>query len=143
MRQALAQIRFEAIDEARRRRALLIGRRFQPFGYVGPHGLSVDADLPGDGANRQALAMQIQDHDELPKFDHRVLPPASKRSLGDLARPPTIRACPGWSAVTKTGEISNVTSEENCSAAHSLPANKRDRRGDRSYEGDEFSQISA
>ena len=94
-RQALAQIRFEAIDEARRRRALLVGRRFQPFGYVGPHGLSVDADLPGDGADRQALAMQIQDHDELPKFDHRVLPPAKRGSLGDSARSPTIPGMPG------------------------------------------------
>src|SRR6185437_12540565 len=75
-RQAIAQIGFEAIDDTRRRRALLVGRRLQPFGDVGPDGLSVDAGLPGDGADRQALAMQIQDHDELPKFDHRVLPPA-------------------------------------------------------------------
>jgi hypothetical protein len=30
------------------------------------------------------------------------------------------RACPGRSAVTKTGEISNVTSGENCSATHNL-----------------------
>ena len=35
----------------------------------------------------------------------------------DHARRPS-RACPGWSAVTKTGEISNVTGEENCSATH-------------------------
>jgi hypothetical protein len=39
--------------------------------------------------------MQIQDHDELPKFDHRVLPPASRRSLGDSARPPAIPGMPG------------------------------------------------
>ena len=39
--------------------------------------------------------MQIQDHDKLPKFDHRVLPPASRRSLGDLARPPAIPGMPG------------------------------------------------
>ena len=38
-RQALAQIRFEAIDDAGRRRALLVGRRLQPFGDVGPDGL--------------------------------------------------------------------------------------------------------
>ena len=94
-RKALAQIRFEAIDKARRRRALLVGRRLQPFGDVGPHGLSVEADLPGDGADGQALAMQIQDHDELPKFDHRALPPASRKSLGDSARPPTIPGMPG------------------------------------------------
>ena len=31
------------------------------------------------------------------------------------------RACPGWPAVTKTGEISNVTSGENCSATHTQP----------------------
>ncbi len=53
----------------------LLGRRLQPFGDVGPDGLSVDADLPGDGADRQALAVHIQDHDKLPKFDHRILPP--------------------------------------------------------------------
>jgi hypothetical protein len=33
------------------------------------------------------------------------------------ARRPS-RACPGWPAVTKTGEISNVTNGENCSATH-------------------------
>ena len=37
------------------------------------------------------------------------------------ARRPS-RACPGWPAVTKTGEISNVTSGENCSATHSMYA---------------------
>src|SRR6185437_1972372 len=55
----------------------------------------VDADLSGDGADRQALAMQIQDHHELPKFDHRVLPPARRRSLGDSARPPAVPGMPG------------------------------------------------
>ena len=94
-RQALAQVWFEAIDDARRGRALLVGRRLQPFGDVGPDGLSVDADLPGDGADRQALAMQIQDHDEFPKFDHRVLPPASRRTLGDSVRPPATPGMPG------------------------------------------------
>ena len=69
--QTLAQVLFEAIDEAGRRRALLVGRCLQPFGEVIPDGLSVDADLPGDGADGQALAMQIQDHDEFPKFDRK------------------------------------------------------------------------
>ncbi len=67
----------------------------RPVYHAVTAGLSVDADLPGDSADRQALAMQIQDHDELPKFDHRVLPPASRRSLGDSARPPTIPGMPG------------------------------------------------
>ena len=39
--------------------------------------------------------MQIQDHDELPKFDHPVLPPATRRNLGDSARPPAIPGTPG------------------------------------------------
>ena len=94
-RQALAQIRLEGIDEARRRRALLVGRRLQALSDVGPDGLSIDAELPGDGADREALAMQIQDHDEFPKFDHRVLPPASGRSIGDSARRPAIPGMPG------------------------------------------------
>ena len=38
------------------------------------------------------------------------------------------RACPGWPAVTKTGEISNVTSGENCSATHKA-GNSRDGYG--------------
>ena len=39
--------------------------------------------------------MQIQDHAELPKFDHRVLPPVSRRSLGDSARPSAVPGMPG------------------------------------------------
>ena len=94
-RKVLAQIRFEVIDDTRSWRPFLIGRRLQPFGDVGPDSLSVDADLPSDGADRQALAMQIQNHDEFPKFDHRVLLPARRRSLGDSARPPIIPGMPG------------------------------------------------
>ena len=39
--------------------------------------------------------MQIQDHDKVPKFDHQVLPPASRRSLGDLVQPPIVPGIPG------------------------------------------------
>ena len=45
------------------------------------------------------------------------LPPAGGTSAIRRTRPP-FRACPEWRAVTKTGEISNVTSDENCSATH-------------------------
>ncbi len=62
--------------------------------------------------------MQIQDHDEPPKFDHRVLPPASRRSLGDPARPPTIPGIPGMVGSHENWGNSNVTSGENCSATH-------------------------
>ena len=40
--------------------------------------------------------MQIQNHDEFPKFDHRVLPPASRRKPRcDSARRPAIPGMPG------------------------------------------------
>ena len=65
------------------------------MGLEGSDGLSVDADLPGDRADGQALAMQIQNHDEFPKFDHRALPPAIGKTIGDSARPPTIPGMPG------------------------------------------------
>ena len=39
--------------------------------------------------------MQIQDHDKVPKFDHQVLPPASRMSLGDSVQPPIVPGIPG------------------------------------------------
>ena len=39
--------------------------------------------------------MQIQDHDEFPKFDQQVLSPASRRSLGDSVVQPVIPRTPG------------------------------------------------
>ena len=109
----------KASMEARRRRTVLVGQRLQPFGDVSPDRLSVDADPPGEGAKRQALAMQIQDHDEFPKLDHRVVPPASRRSFGDRARAPTIRGhCPGWLAVSKTGEICGRAPKRRLERAH-------------------------
>jgi hypothetical protein len=62
-RQSLPQIRFEAIDDPRRWRTLLVDRRLQAFGDVGSDYLSVYAELPGDSADRQTLAVQIMDHD--------------------------------------------------------------------------------
>ena len=47
------------------------------------------------------------------------LPPAGGASAIRRVRRPS-RACPGRSAVTKTGEISNATSGENCSATHNI-----------------------
>ena len=45
------------------------------------------------------------------------LPPEGGASAIRRARRPS-RACPGWPALTKTGEISNVTSGENAGATH-------------------------
>ena len=47
-----------------------IGRRLQAARDVLPDGLRVTTRLPGDGADRQPLTMQIQDHDEFSKLDH-------------------------------------------------------------------------
>jgi hypothetical protein len=33
--------------------------------------LAVEVELPGDGGDGQALAVQVQDHDEFPELDHR------------------------------------------------------------------------
>jgi hypothetical protein len=92
--QSLAQIWREAVDDAGRRWTLLVDWRLQPSGDVGPDGLSIDAYLPSDGADRQTLAMQIQDRDEFLKFDHRVLPPARGKNIGDSARRPAIYGMP-------------------------------------------------
>jgi transposase InsO family protein len=53
------------------------------------------------------------------------LPPAGGVSAIRRARRPS-RACPGASAVTKTGENSDVTSGENCSATHRKVYRSRD-----------------
>jgi hypothetical protein len=83
--QSFAQIGFEVIDDAWPRCPLFVNRRLQPFGDFGPDCLSIDTKLPGEGADRQTLAMQIQDHDKFPKFDHRALPPACRRGVSDSA----------------------------------------------------------
>ena len=36
--------------------------------------LAIDAELKGDCRNAQALPMQIQDHHDFPKLDHRLAP---------------------------------------------------------------------
>ena len=58
-RQTLAQIGLEGIDDRRRGRALLVGRRLQALSDVGSDCLSIDAKLPRDRGDREALAVQI------------------------------------------------------------------------------------
>ena len=70
----LAQVRDERVDAPGARLARAIGRRLQAAGDVFAHRLAIDAELPGDGRDRQALPMQIQDHDDFPKLDHRPVP---------------------------------------------------------------------
>jgi hypothetical protein len=94
---SVEQDRAWSADQALFRRSLFVSWRLEPLGNVGSDGLSVDADLTRDRADGQTLAMQIQDHDEFPKFDHRALHPACGKSIGDSASPPTSQGMP-WMA---------------------------------------------
>ena len=118
-RQPLAQIRLEAIDDPRPRRARPVGRRLQPIGDVGPDGLSIDAELPGDGRYRQALPMQIQDHDKLPKFDHRAPPSRQgEKHWRRWCRPTPREMSLEAGRHDKTGENSTPTNGEDSTPAH-------------------------
>jgi hypothetical protein len=59
--------------------------------------LAVDAKLKRNAGDREALAAQIQDHDDFPKFDHRALPPANGSSIGESERGPALQGMP-WTA---------------------------------------------
>jgi hypothetical protein len=86
----LVQVRRKRLDDARRVRALFVGRRLKSFGEVVSDGLAVNTEAASDLRNREPLAVKIQNHDDFPKGDHRVLPPASGRNIGDLARRPPV-----------------------------------------------------
>ena len=116
--QTPAHIRFEAINDARRWRALLVGRRLQSFGDVV---LMVFRSTPTwramaltDGPWRCKSRIMTSSPSLITGSS---LPSAGGASAIRRARLPC-PACPGRRAVTKTGEISNVTSGENCSATH-------------------------
>src|SRR5689334_11838490 len=69
-----AQIRQEWIGALLPVRPRTIGRRLQTARDIFADGLTVDAQLTGNGSNLQALPMKFQDHDEFPKCDHRAAP---------------------------------------------------------------------
>ena len=83
--QPLAQVTQEGIGAARPRLAGPVGGRLQAAGDVFAHRLAVDAELPGDGGGAQPLPMKLQDHDEVPKSQHRSAPSSRGGSLGDHA----------------------------------------------------------
>jgi hypothetical protein len=58
------------------------GRRLQTARDIFADGLTVGAELTGNGSNLQALPVKFQDHDKFPEFDHRALPPAKGGSIG-------------------------------------------------------------
>ena len=83
----LPQIRLERLQPRHPRRPGAIDRRLQAAGDELAHRLAVEPGVPGDRRHAGALPMQIQDHHNLPKSDHR-LPPPCEGSIGGTA-PPT------------------------------------------------------
>jgi hypothetical protein len=69
------------IEQAFPRLPRAIGRHLDAAADVFADCLAVDADLPGDGGDLHALAMQIQDHHQISKLLHR-----STASHGKLCR---------------------------------------------------------
>jgi hypothetical protein len=51
-----------------------MGWRLQAPSNAFAHGFAINPELAGDRLNRQPLAMQIKNHDDFPKFDHRSAP---------------------------------------------------------------------
>jgi hypothetical protein len=96
-RQALLQIRLERIGDPRPRRPCFVFRRLQPLGDGATNGLPIDAEVAGNGGNRQALSMKIQNHHEFPEFDHRAAPSRQREQHRRVGRR---RACQGsfWKA---------------------------------------------
>src|SRR5262252_4672252 len=68
----LAQISLERFKPPWPRLAWTIGRWLQAALDVFAHCLAIDADPARDRRDAQPLLMKIQDHDKLPKLDHRL-----------------------------------------------------------------------
>jgi hypothetical protein len=71
---SLTQVRNERVDAPGARLARAVDRRLQATREVLAHRLAIDVELKGDGRNGKALPLQIQDHDDFPKLDHRPVP---------------------------------------------------------------------
>ena len=64
--------------------------------------------------------MQIQDHDELPKFDRRSSLPPAKRSLANSARPPATPGMPGMASSHENWGNFKCHKWGECGATHRL-----------------------
>ena len=106
----LAQISLEGFKLPWPRLAWAIGRRLQAALDVFAHCLAIDADPPRDRRDAQPLPMKIQDHDELPKLDHRLPLPPSGGIIERRVYPPSSGA-PREGGFTP-GEFSNGESGE-------------------------------
>ena len=95
--QAFPQIGLERIDNPGPRRPRFVGRWREPLGDIGTNRLAIDAELPSNGGDRQALPVQIQNHHEFPEFDHQPPPPAEESSIGETIRCPAFPGAP-WNA---------------------------------------------
>ncbi len=123
-RDTLSQISEEGGDHLRAGCAWAIGGRDEAALDVFADRLAVEAELAGDGRDRQALAMEIKDHHEFPEFDHRCPLRAGNR-MGDRIAVRRPGARPGTATTRGTGENSNGTSGENYSGINSEQARLR------------------
>src|SRR5207245_389320 len=77
---------------------------FQTALNVFAHRLAIDADPTRDRRDAQSMPMKIQDHDELPKLDHRLpLPPLRKGSSNGA--PPGF---PGRAPGSRASHLGNI-----------------------------------
>src|SRR5208283_5485686 len=91
----LPQIRLERLQPRHSGRPGTIDRRLEAAGNDLANGLAVQPSPPGDRRHVGALPMQIEDHDNLSKSNHR-LPPSlrGKHRQHSAARPPLTDGLP-------------------------------------------------
>jgi hypothetical protein len=65
-RHALAQVAAEWVEQRAPGLARVVDRRLQAALDVLAHGFAVEPGASGNGRHRQALAVQVKDHDDLP-----------------------------------------------------------------------------
>ena len=83
--QTFPQIRQEVVGASRSPWLRAVVWRIHAASDVFAHRLAVDAELTGDGSRAEPLPVQIQNHHELPKSNHRFAPSKQGSSFGDRA----------------------------------------------------------
>ena len=83
--QAFTQVPQEVADASRPAWLCPVIWRIHAACDVFAHRLAVDAELTGDGGGAEPLPVQIQEHHELSKSNHRFAPSRQGSSFGDRA----------------------------------------------------------
>ena len=100
--QALAQIGLEGPQLRYPGLAPTVARRLRPLCDVSTHCLAVERHHARDGRNADTLAMQLKNHDDLPKSDQR---PIARRRKGDIIAYQHRLLAPEAHAVSPPGEF--------------------------------------